>query len=233
MAPAASCEIHWARLDSLRTTPAGILDSQETERAARHVLPEEYRRFTVAAVLLRTLLGRRLRVDPRAVAIDRTCALCNEPHGRPRVLGTDIEVSVSHSGQLVAVAISEAGPVGVDIEQLRRLDYRAVGRRVFTDRELDATRDPSAFFALWTRKESVLKAAGVGLHMPMTQVLVTPAEEQPRLLRLGDATPPARMVDAAPIAGYAGAATVLTSKPVAFRLANADDLLVGFGRAVT
>jgi 4'-phosphopantetheinyl transferase len=226
-AAAIVCEIHWARIDSLRSAPSRILDRRERERAARYMRHEDRIRFTAGAVLLRLLTGMRLGVEPQGVRIDRTCQRCGEPHGRPRLPGCDLEVSVSHSGRFVVVATTDA-PVGVDVEQVRPLDHRAVERVAFTPEEREATPHLAAFYGVWTRKESVLKAAGVGLRMPMAKVRVTPAMEPPRLLRYGDAaTPAARMIDTAPSAGYAGAVTVLTSLPVAFRGTHADDLLGG------
>jgi phosphopantetheinyl transferase len=39
-------------------------------------------------------------------------------HGRPRLPGTGLHASISHSGATVAVAVSSAGAVGVDVQQV-------------------------------------------------------------------------------------------------------------------
>jgi len=82
--------------------------------------------------------GRATGDDPAAIVVDRTCHTCGEPHGRPRLPGTRLEASISHSGDIVAVALAEAGPVGVDIEQLSAAeqiarDLEAAGKHVLLD----------------------------------------------------------------------------------------------------
>src|SRR5262245_59668839 len=76
-----------------------------TERGRRDALanPSDQARFTVAATLLRLTVAGILQVTPAAVEIDRTCDRCGAPHGRPRVPGTDLHVSISHAGARVAV----------------------------------------------------------------------------------------------------------------------------------
>jgi hypothetical protein len=56
---------------------------------------------------------------------------------------------------------------------------------------------------------------------------VTPPAQPPRLLRYPKALA-ARMVDLAPVPGYAGAATVLSHRPVTFRLRDGSSLLHAF-----
>jgi hypothetical protein len=69
-------------------------------------------RAATARAALRHELGRRLRLDPRLVP------LSTPDGGRPRVTGTNLEVSWSHSGTWVVFAVAPGRPVGVDIEQV-------------------------------------------------------------------------------------------------------------------
>jgi 4'-phosphopantetheinyl transferase len=134
--------------------------------------------------------GRR----PAEVNFDRTCRQCGKPHGKPVVPGGDLEFSVAHSGDLVAVAVAMA-PVGVDVEQLeerpRELgggDPDTLARLVLADEERAALAlaHPSgrahAFLVAWTRKEAVTKAKGDGLRVPFTQVVVATHAGQGRLV---------------------------------------------------
>ena len=118
------------------------------------------------------------------MSFDRTCRQCGKPHGKPAVRGGDLEFSVAHSGDLVAVAVATA-PVGVDVEQLeerpRELgggDPDTLARLVLADEERAALASvhPSgrahAFLVAWTRKEAVTKAKGDGLRVPFTEVVV-------------------------------------------------------------
>lgn len=79
----------------------------------------------------------------------------------------ELHVSISHCRTAVAVAVSEVGPVGIDIESRRRIG-EGLMERVCTPEELAAIHhsdDPTmAFLQLWTRKEAVLKCRGTGIR---------------------------------------------------------------------
>lgn len=73
--------------------------------------------------------------------------------------------SLSHSGNFVAVAVSEA-PVGIDIE--RRDEGRfnaALAEKIVTDRE-QADLSPKTVNCLWTKKEAIFKLSGDGAFIP-------------------------------------------------------------------
>lgn len=78
----------------------------------------------------------------------------------------DLYISISHCRTAVAVAVSDSGPVGIDIECRRRIGDGLV-HRVCTPAECDAvdhSNDPTmTFLRLWTRKEAVLKCRGTGI----------------------------------------------------------------------
>ena len=95
------------------------------------------------------------------------------PFGKPHCAGPttarDWQFNLSASGDLVALAVTTAGPVGVDVEQRRPRHVEAIGQTWFSTHEQrwladvpDADRQ-SAFLRIWCRKEAVVKAAGVGI----------------------------------------------------------------------
>jgi 4'-phosphopantetheinyl transferase len=218
--------VYWARTSWLRTAHVDLLTKAEAARCERYLRAEDRSRFTVAAALLRIVVGLHTGLAPDRVIIDRTCPRCLQPHGRPRVVGHALEVSVSHSGAFAAVAATDAGRVGVDVEHVRPLDYAALLEQTCAPEERDGVTDSATFFGLWTRKESVLKATGAGLELPMSEIRVTPATQAPRLVSYaGDRSVDARMAVLSPVPDYAGAVTVLTSAPVDFNAHHAADLL--------
>lgn len=90
------------------------------------------------------------------------------PDGRPYLpQRPDLHISISHCRNAVAVAISDKGAVGIDIECRRRVSTELM-QRVCTPDEIDAIRrsdDPTlAFLQCWTRKEAVLKCRGTGIR---------------------------------------------------------------------
>jgi 4'-phosphopantetheinyl transferase len=116
--------------------------------------------------LLRRTVAAMMRVQPGAVAVDHDAA------GRPQVRGTGehLDVSVSHTRGMVALALSAQGPVGVDVEAVRPIPALALSRRWFGRTEADwvAHQPPhravGAFLWLWTAKEAVGKLHGCGLR---------------------------------------------------------------------
>ena len=89
------------------------------------------------------------------------------PFGKPLLASVGSFVSLSHSGDYVALAVSSQA-VGVDVEGIRPL-HPSLPERVLTEDEkalLDKSGgDPTLLVALWTRKESLGKADGGGLPL--------------------------------------------------------------------
>jgi 4'-phosphopantetheinyl transferase len=222
----APCEVYLARRQRLRDCHYAVLDEREAQRSARFRQDADRARFVLGAVLLKAVAGRHAGIDAAAVTVDRTCTYCGLQHGRPLLPGVGLEASVSHSGDVVAVAVTAAGPVGVDVELIRPFDVSELTPSVCTPAEQAFVRQPADFYAYWTRKEAVLKATGAGLRMPMTEVSITPPAAAPSLLALGHALPPpCRMADVPAGDGYAGAVAVLTASPVAFSTVEAGEML--------
>jgi 4'-phosphopantetheinyl transferase len=230
---ATRCDVYVARLRDLRAEHHALVDEQERARAQRYRLAADRDRFLLGAVLLRTSAGPRLNARPAEVAVDRTCSRCGAQHGRPLLPGTGLHVSVSHSGELVAVALTSSGLVGVDVEAVRTIDFAAIARAVCTPAERLHVRAEADFFTVWTRKEAVLKATGEGLSRSMTSVHVTPPGSAPALLGLGDPAgpgitqPPCQMTDLSVGDGYRACVAVLRVDPVSVRTLDAGELLVG------
>ncbi|MDP8960015.1 MAG: 4'-phosphopantetheinyl transferase superfamily protein [Actinomycetota bacterium] len=217
------------RLAMLRDDEATLLDEQERSRAGRYRFAADRARFVLGAVLLRAAAAHVLGVPAASIALDRSCDECGGPHGRPRVIDADTQVSVSHSGDIVAVALTAEGPVGVDVEAVvhrNGSDYREICSSVCTPDEQLFVTGREAFLTFWTRKEAVLKATGHGLRLPMTDVVVTPPEQQPALVSFpAAAVPQCRMADIDAGEWYRAAVAVLTNASVDFAVLDAAPLL--------
>jgi 4'-phosphopantetheinyl transferase len=118
-----------------------LLDDRERLRVARCASEADRGRMVLGAALLRAAAGAVLGVPAAELKVDRTCTDCGGWHGRPTIPGTDLDVSVSHSGRVATVAtLVGGGRVGVDVE---RLDGR-----------------PVAEVLAWTIAEARFKAGG-------------------------------------------------------------------------
>jgi 4'-phosphopantetheinyl transferase len=221
-----TCEVWWASTAWMRPWHADILS--EDERARRAGLWEAGHRaqYTVAAALLRLVVAPLTGGPAAGVVVDRACPTCGRHHGRPRLPGTGLHVSISHSGATVAVAVSNAGEVGVDVQQVEDGSVQELSPLVLGESEaghVAATRD---FFTYWTRKEALVKATGDGVTVPLRQVVVSPPGTPPRVLgypRPGGLA--AQLRDLGPEPGYVGALAVLSPRPVTVRERSGEQLL--------
>jgi 4'-phosphopantetheinyl transferase len=196
-----------------------LLDSIELARREAYRREVDRDRFTTGALLLRLAIAASTGTPADRVVVDRRCSGCGKPHGKPQLPGTGLHVSVSHSGRWVAVAVTEAGPVGVDVEEIRDNDTTGLAELCLAPAE--TVREPRDFFTYWCRKESVVKATGDGLRMPLAKVVVSRADEPARLIAYpGADIPAASMADLEVGAGYAGAVTVLAAGGVELDIAD-------------
>jgi len=127
-----------------------------------------------AQELLRAEAARFHRVSPAHIVLVHECPRCgSDEHGRPRLLATaavrhPAQVSLARAGDLSVAAITDAGPVGVDVEA-----EGAAGFAGFEDVALhpgergSRADDPTR---VWVRKEALLKAYGLGLAVDPSDV---------------------------------------------------------------
>ena len=88
-------------------------------------------------------------------------------NGKPLLMGAAAEwgFNLSHAGGWAVAALMRGGAVGVDLESMdRSADVDRLAARVFSESERALARagGREAFFALWSRKEALLKALGCG-----------------------------------------------------------------------
>jgi 4'-phosphopantetheinyl transferase len=156
-----------------------------------------------ALLLARRFVADTCGVPPDAVRIGRRCPRCGSTgHGRPVAARADggpvPSLSMTRSIDLVAVALSDAGPVGIDVERRDADPGRAVAAVVLAPGEVPAP-GPDGVLRTWVRKEAVLKAAGTGLAVDPRELVLT-----------GDTPRPAVRTTSAALAPPAGARWWLT-----------------------
>jgi len=180
------------RLDG-GTGPAdeALLSEDEAARGRRFVSEELRRRFTAARAGLRARLGGHLGVDPRGLTF------VENAWGKPRLAHQPgLHFSLSHSGDRAVLAASETLEVGADIERVREVDHLDLARRYFHANEVAAIEHATgeggqrlAFFRLWTLKEAVVKALGLGLSIPLDSFELAIEDGAPRMVRSPEGAP--------------------------------------------
>ncbi|MBK7086591.1 MAG: 4'-phosphopantetheinyl transferase superfamily protein [Flavobacteriales bacterium] len=159
-----------AELVPRATALEALLDNEEIARADRFRFAPDRDRFVLGHGLLRSLIGRYLNVDGAALRIQRG------PFGKPFLDDTELRFNLSDTKDALVLAVAWDHELGVDIETItRRADHEAVAHHYFTPDEVERIQVAGAgagasdlaakryFLDLWTRKEAVLKASGVGI----------------------------------------------------------------------
>ncbi|MEU1626136.1 4'-phosphopantetheinyl transferase superfamily protein [Streptomyces sp. NPDC020096] len=173
--PGAPAHVWLLRISShaaaLSADPSGldVFDATERQRHQAFIRAVDRDRYAVAHVGLRRLLGAYLGTEPSEVVLVREpCPLCDGPHGRPAVSGGGPHFSLSHSGDLVLIAVA-GSPVGADVEEIPAVSVADDVARNLHPREraelaaLPSADRTAAFSRCWTRKEAYLKGTGEGL----------------------------------------------------------------------
>lgn len=131
-------------------------------------------RYLVTRALVRTALSELTAVPPEQWQFGQT------RHGKPvvthpAVLPAGLDFSVSHTDELIVLALHHHGAVGVDAERwVDRAPPLEVCPLLLTPAEQQALRglpakaQPQRFFQYWTLKEAHVKALGTGLSHPLT-----------------------------------------------------------------
>ncbi|MDX6191915.1 4'-phosphopantetheinyl transferase superfamily protein [Flavobacterium sp. Fl-318] len=94
--------------------------------------------------------------------------------GKP-FLNNDIDFNISHSGNFVICAIAQKAKLGIDIEVITPIDFKDYNYILTAEewQKIHLSEDPlKSFFRLWTMKESLIKAVGNGLSIPLLDITI-------------------------------------------------------------
>ena len=123
-------------------------------------LLSKYRRQKT--VQLRDTLEAMKQIDP---SIELPLQMETEHYGKPYLLHSNVQISLTHAGKFAAAAVCSAS-VGLDIEQTRPISD-ALAKRVCTAHEYQDVwlKNPKdeTFRNLFSAKESFVKRTGEGL----------------------------------------------------------------------
>jgi 4'-phosphopantetheinyl transferase len=125
-----------------------LLCEGERARGARLIRERDRLLWTRSRGALRMLLGRYVARDPRQLRFEFG------PHGKPRLADrageprrrgpAGLSFNLSHSGELMLLAVTARAEVGVDVERARE-------------------RYEAGFLKEWTKREATVKCLGTGL----------------------------------------------------------------------
>ena len=184
--------MHWSYCDT------AAFSSEELHSAYLHLSPsrkahidrlrqqEDKLRSLTAELLVQKLLKEHCGVTD--------AVLHRNPNGQPYLTGCDLHVSISHSNQMVACALS-IDPIGIDIEKIRPMSLK-IFRHLCVEEEkeylfsgsnlseTDDCQDPAVLrrlFEIWTAKEAYFKKCGTGIT-DLKSVNILPLPRQTHII---------------------------------------------------
>jgi 4'-phosphopantetheinyl transferase len=131
-----------------------------------HVWLSSRDQFPTSDAFLRRVLSRYCAVSPLQWQFVRG------EHGKPALVSAPISLdfNLSHSGDLLACAVTSGTPVGVDLEKSGpQRDVMRLARRFFRAEEIaalescDTASQCDRFYDYWTLKEAAVKCRGEAL----------------------------------------------------------------------
>jgi 4'-phosphopantetheinyl transferase len=147
--------------------PEIILSPDEVEKAGRYHSKTASLQYINERRLLREVLSKYIPYDPSEIIFEYSMK------GKSRIKGEffdGVQFNLSHSGDMVAIAVSRGRRVGIDVEKIRDdIPEAELARRFFSSTEAAAFshfhgfRKSELFLKMWTRKEALLKATGEGI----------------------------------------------------------------------
>jgi 4'-phosphopantetheinyl transferase len=156
---------------------ASVLSHEESAQYHRFRVAHDARDYAAAHALLRHALSATGDHAPAQWRFDKT------PAGKPFLIGGYADrasFSLSHTRGMVACAVTSGAAIGVDVECVdRKVDAGAIAARFFAPAEtaristLDGEARRERFFDLWTLKEALVKALGLGMATALDSLAFT------------------------------------------------------------
>ena len=208
-------DIWWAWSQDASPHLEGMLDNTEKTRYLAYRAVEDRQRFLTGCVLSKLVVAHYLGCEASEIRFSRRCPRCGKPHGKPEIKGSPIRFSLSHSGDIVGIAATINTNIGLDVEHLGyNLDFDSIASLMLSSNELtmkDEYTTIEDFLVVWTRKEAITKAIGLGFQIPPTAVEVSWSTENPRLLAWPLDTPPetVSLFDVDVVPGYVSSLATL------------------------
>lgn len=148
------------------------LSEEERIRMRAFRFSRDGRSFLASHALLRNALSHSYPLAPKEWRFSKNA------YGKPRIepdLG--IRFNLSHSSKLAMCMISRGVEVGIDLEpQERAGEIAAIASRILSPfeliqfQQLTSQNQLDRALSLWTLKEALTKACGMGLSLPLTKL---------------------------------------------------------------
>lgn len=157
------------------TPELALLNQEEQQQAAAFMFDQHRNLYVVAHGFLRKVLSHHTGYPPKDWRFHRNS------HGKPFISNPEfksLQFNLSHTQGMIVCAVNKKQVIGVDVEGSRPLKYiKQMCKKNYTNQEradIFSTNFPEKqlhrFYTYWTLKESLVKAIGCGLSMPLKRI---------------------------------------------------------------
>ncbi|WP_158077293.1 4'-phosphopantetheinyl transferase family protein [Caenibacillus caldisaponilyticus] len=151
-----------------------ILDINERKIFERYRTKDKKIEFLTGRILAKNMISKEFNTSNRKISfyknsfgklfVERDCI----PRGKP-----PIYFNLSHSNGIVTCAISSNLHIGIDVENIKQ-DYLDIMEQIYLPKEIEFVNNGMnkndklrRFYLIWTLKESLTKALGLGLSLSL------------------------------------------------------------------
>ena len=151
-----------------------LLSREEADRQRRFYFEKNRHQYLVTRALVRTALS----YYTENIIKPTEWVFVNNRYGKPSIANhgykSSLSFNLSHSDNMIVLAVTNGQEVGVDVECLSGgreamevIDGFFSAREVAQLRAIPERVQSDRFFDLWTLKEAYIKARGMGLSIPL------------------------------------------------------------------
>ena len=159
--------------DSIALALMEYLSPDELKRAEKFQFQADKINYISCRALLRNTISSHLNCSPKDLTISFS------KYEKPYIHGNSLLFSISHSKGMFAIAFSNRGEPGLDIELIKHnFKFEPIIKSYFTPEEqkhiLSKPHDDAllTFYLYWTRKEAFLKSIGIGITENLNKIEV-------------------------------------------------------------
>jgi len=152
-----------------------LISPEKQRRIQQYRHREDAYRSLLGELLVRSVICKKCERP------NESLRFASNEYGKPYVTDeSDMHFNLSHSGEWVVCAF-HTRPVGVDIEEMVPIDFQMATlilseKEQFSFNQKKQTEQMDYFYSMWTIKESVTKAIGKGLSIPVASIEAVPGQ---------------------------------------------------------
>ncbi len=165
--------------NTLSIDKPSFFSQEENQRMALFLKDEDKNSFLISHFLKRMVCSSILKVLPEELAFTQNT------WGKPHIEtpNTPFCFSISHDGPWCAIAASSLAPLGLDIQSSFHLDEKAL-HKIMHPKDYLYPQNSLQLAQIWSMKEAVVKAMGMGLHYPLHLICLSNPQQNNSFLAL-------------------------------------------------